>query len=144
VSKSKGDRYERRLVNLLDAAGFVVMRSPSSGSATEREQPDVYAARDGERYAFEVKYLGQGEDYTYLDGEEIEALEEFARVADAIPLVVGRWWRKPTFRLYFGRELPETDGGNYRLDRDVPPIEVLSDGGGGLDADDLRRREVIP
>jgi len=38
-----GDNYERELVNSLDAVGIPSMRAPSSGSATERELPDVIA-----------------------------------------------------------------------------------------------------
>ena len=38
-----GDKYERELVNTLEAVGIPAMRAPSSGSATERELPDVIA-----------------------------------------------------------------------------------------------------
>jgi len=40
-----GARYERELVNALDACGYVAMRAPASGAATDRELPDVLAGR---------------------------------------------------------------------------------------------------
>jgi Holliday junction resolvase len=140
MSKQKGTKWENRLVNILDEAGFGVMRSPSSGSATDREQPDVLAGRPGERIALEVKYIGQGDDYTYLDGKEIEALERFGEIFDAAPRVAGRWWRDASFYIYTLDELEktETDGGNYRLERE-PLVEDarISDGGAGVTVDGL-------
>lgn len=38
-------QYERELINALDAIGIPAMRAPSSGSATNRDLPDVLAAR---------------------------------------------------------------------------------------------------
>ena len=38
-----GGNYERELVNSLEAAGIPAMRAPSSGSATQRELPDIVA-----------------------------------------------------------------------------------------------------
>ncbi|MDR9412603.1 MAG: Holliday junction resolvase Hjc, partial [Haloferacaceae archaeon] len=76
-ANQKGDRRERELVNLLDDAGFAVMRAPSSGSATTRELPDVLAG-DGETfYAIEVK--SSASRPIYLSGEEVEALIFFAQ-----------------------------------------------------------------
>ena len=67
-SNAKGDRRERELVNDLDGAGFAVMRAPASGSATERELPDVLAG-DGETfYAIEAK--SSAGDPVYLSSPE--------------------------------------------------------------------------
>jgi len=72
----KGDRRERELVNRLDDAGFAVMRAPASGSATDRDLPDVLAG-DGETfYAIEAK--SSAGDPIYLTGEEVESLIFFA------------------------------------------------------------------
>lgn len=38
-------RYERELVSALDECGYVAMRAPSSGSATDRDLPDLLAGR---------------------------------------------------------------------------------------------------
>lgn len=121
MSKKTGDRYERRLVNFFADAGYMVMRSPSSGSATTRAQPDVFALRDGERVAFEVKYEGSAEGIVYLDAEEVDALERFAEVADAVPMVAVRWKRDGAFYLLDVDDLERTDGGdgdNYRVTRE--------------------------
>ena len=75
-SNKKGDRGERELVNYLDEIGWAVLRAPASGSATERELPDVLAGNDGLFYALEAKVSGG--DPIYIDAEEIEALRYFA------------------------------------------------------------------
>jgi len=109
---AKGDRRERELVTRLDEAGFAVMRAPASGSATDRELPDVLAG-DGERfYAVEAK--SSAGDPIYLSGEEIEALVYFARNFGAKPRVGVRFDREDWYFFHPG-DLHETDGGNYRV-----------------------------
>jgi len=120
-ASQKGDRRERELVNLLDDAGFAVMRAPSSGSATTRELPDVLAG-DGERfYAIEVK--SSAERPIYLTGEEVEALIFFARNFGAKARIGVRFDREAWY-FFHPAELHTTDGGNYRVKKET----ALSDG----------------
>lgn len=119
MTKSKGDRYERRLVRFFDEAGYMVMRSPSSGSATDREQPDVFVGKRDERVAFEVKYEGSPDGIVYLDGEEVEALCRFATVFSADPRVAVRWKKDGAFYCYGVSDLDETNGGNHRVTREM-------------------------
>jgi len=81
----KGTTAERNLVNLLDDAGFAVMRSPASGAATQRAQPDVLAGDGINLYAFEAKRFSGSQ--TYLSQDEVMALREFAGNMGAIGLV---------------------------------------------------------
>jgi Holliday junction resolvase len=119
-SNAKGDRRERELVNELDEAGFAVMRAPASGSATERELPDVLAG-DGERfYAIEAK--SSAGDPIYLTGEEIEALVYFARNFGAKPRVGVRFDREDWYFFHPG-DLYTTDGGNYRVKKETALAE---------------------
>ncbi len=112
MSQAKGDRRERELVNELDAAGFAVMRAPASGSATERELPDVLAG-DGETfYAIEAK--SSAGDPIYLTGEEVEALIYFAQNFGAKPRIGVRFDREDWYFFHPG-DLHVTDGGNYRV-----------------------------
>jgi Holliday junction resolvase len=112
----KGDRRERELVNLLDEAGFAVMRAPASGSATTRELPDVLAG-DGERfYAIEAK--SSSGDPIYLTGEEVEALVYFARNFGAKARVGVRFDHEDWYFFHPG-DLHRTDGGNYRVKRET-------------------------
>ncbi len=112
MSNAKGDRRERELVNRLDEAGFAVMRAPASGSATERELPDVLAG-DGDRfYAIEAK--SSAGDPIYLEGAEIEALVYFARNFGAKPRVGVRFDREDWY-FFHPADLHTTDGGNYRV-----------------------------
>ncbi|WP_436346451.1 Holliday junction resolvase Hjc [Natronorubrum sp. FCH18a] len=116
MSQAKGDRRERELVNALDEAGFAVMRAPASGSATERELPDVLAG-DGEQfYAIEAK--SSSGDPIYLTGEEVEALIYFARNFGAKPRIGVRFDREDWYFFHPG-DLYVTDGGNYRVKKET-------------------------
>ncbi len=116
MSQAKGDRRERELVNALDEAGFAVMRAPASGSATERELPDVLAG-DGETfYAIEAK--SSAGDPIYLTGEEVEALIYFAQNFGAKPRIGVRFDREDWYFFHPG-ELHVTDGGNYRVKKET-------------------------
>ena len=120
-SNAKGDRRERELVNALDEAGFAVMRAPASGSATERELPDVLSG-DGETfYAIEAKSSAGGP--IYLTGEEVEALLFFARNFGAKPRIGVRFDREDWY-FFHPADLYTTDGGNYRVKKE----KALSDG----------------
>jgi Holliday junction resolvase len=117
----KGDRRERELVNLLDDAGFAVMRAPASGSATERDLPDVLAG-DGERfYAVEAK--SSSGDPIYLDGAEVESLLYFSRNFGAKARVAVRFDREDWY-FFHPDDLHTTDGGNYRVKKET----ALADG----------------
>jgi Holliday junction resolvase len=111
-----GARYERELVNTLDACGYVAMRAPSSGSATERELPDVLAMRpvpqavdahggvlelvtSAEVLAIEAKSTSS--TTAYADEAEVEDLARFAEQAGATPLVAGRFKRQGYDREHF-------------------------------------------
>jgi len=117
----KGDRRERELVNRLDDSGFAVMRAPASGSATDRELPDVLAG-DGERfYAIEAK--SSSGDPIYLSGEEVEALIYFAQNFGAKARIGVRFDREDWYFFHPG-DLYTTDGGNYRVKKET----ALADG----------------
>ena len=120
AANRKGDRRERELVNALDGAGFAVMRAPASGSATDRELPDVLAG-DGEVfYAIEAK--SSSGDPIYLDGEEVEALVYFARNFGAKARVGVRFDREDWYFFHPG-DLYVTDGGNYRVKKETALAE---------------------
>ncbi|MCU4743243.1 Holliday junction resolvase Hjc [Halobacteria archaeon AArc-m2/3/4] len=116
MSQAKGDRRERELVNKLDEAGFAVMRAPASGSATERELPDVLAG-DGETfYAVEAK--SSSGNPIYLTGEEVEALIYFSQNFGAKPRIGVRFDREDWYFFHPG-DLHVTDGGNYRVKKET-------------------------
>jgi Holliday junction resolvase len=123
----KGDRRERELVNLFDEAGFAVMRAPASGSATERELPDVLAGNGEDFYAVEAK--SSAGDPIYLTGEEVEALVYFSRNFGAKPRIGVRFDREDWYFFHPG-DLYTTDGGNYRVKKET----ALED---GADLDEL-------
>lgn len=126
MSQAKGDRRERELVNRLDEAGFAVMRAPASGSATERELPDVLAGNGAVFYAVEVK--GSAGDPIYLTGDEVEALVYFSENFGAKPRIGVRFDREEWY-FFHPADLHTTDGGNYRVKK-----ERAVDDGVGFDA----------
>src|SRR6056297_2526738 len=97
------------------------MRAPASGSATERELPDVLSG-DGETfYAIEAK--SSAGDPIYLTGEEVEALLFFARNFGAKPRIGVRFDREDWY-FFHPADLHTTDGGNYRVKKET----ALADG----------------
>ncbi|SDJ63609.1 holliday junction resolvase [Halovenus aranensis] len=127
MSNAKGDRRERELVNLLDDAGFAVMRAPASGSATTRELPDVLAGDGSKFYAIEAK--SSAGDPIYLDGEEVYALVYFSRNFGAKPRIGVRFDREDWY-FFHPDDLYQTDGGNYRVKKEKALAE-------GTDFDEL-------
>ncbi|AUX09383.1 holliday junction resolvase Hjr [Halalkaliarchaeum desulfuricum] len=116
----KGDRRERELVNALDEAGFAVMRAPASGSATDRELPDVLAGNGEMFYAIEAK--SSAGDPIYLSGEEVEALVYFARNFGAKPRIGVRFDREDWYFFHPG-DLYTTDAGSYRVKKETALAE---------------------
>ncbi|MFB6310688.1 MAG: Holliday junction resolvase Hjc [Salinirussus sp.] len=127
-SNRKGDRRERELVNVLDEAGFAVMRAPASGAATARELPDVLAGNGEVFYAIEAK--SSSGDPIYLENAEVYALVSvFARNFGAIPRIAVRFDRED-WRFFHPSDVHQTDGGNYRVKReriDSPEAESVED-----------------
>jgi len=121
----KGDRRERELVNALDAAGFAVMRAPASGSATQRELPDVLAGNGTVFYAVEAK--ASAGDPIYLTSEEVEALGYFADSFGAKPRIGVRFDREDWAFFHPAETL--TENGAYRVkhDRAVEEGERIAD-----------------
>jgi Holliday junction resolvase len=119
-SNRKGDRRERELVNRLDEAGFAVMRAPASGSATDRELPDVLAGNGDTFYAIEAK--SSAGRPIYLTGEEVEALIYFSRNFGAKARIAVRFDREAWYFFHPG-DLHMTDGGNYRVKKETALAE---------------------
>lgn len=143
ASGAKGSKYERELVERFRADSWGALRLPSSGGATERELPDVLA---GTRNQFPDPYyndalwaveLKAGKATTlYVEGDEVGALQTFARRWGARPLLGARSTQRGTSTAtYLVR--PEdargpTDGGRYGLpvaDVRERAYAVVSDGG---------------
>ena len=116
AANRKGDRRERELVNQLDDAGFAVMRAPASGSATERDLPDVLAGDGDTFYAIEAK--SSAGRPIYLTGEEIESLVYFVQNFGAKARVGIRFDRESWF-FFHPSDLHVTDGGNYRVKKET-------------------------
>jgi len=72
--KGRGYGAERQLVKRLREAGFYAVRVPASAPSLE-PLPDVFATRDDEIYAFEVKSSSGGR--VYFHKGQVEKLFRF-------------------------------------------------------------------
>lgn len=126
-ANTKGGRRERELVNRLADSDFAVMRAPASGSATDRNLPDVLAGNGESFYAIEAK--SSSGDPIYLDSEEVAALVYFGRNFGAKPRVGVRFDREDWY-FFHPDDLHVTDSGNYRANKEL----ALSE---GVDLDEL-------
>jgi len=159
MASGQGTVRENELVRIFDALGFAVIRSPSSGSRTERDQPDVLAS-DKPRshakraFALESKY---GDPPSNLDPEEVEALGRFARKFDAWSYIALRYKRDKSFYLVPPGDLERTDSGNYSVPSDPDQVDwdfrigysgtgksvevdyVVDQDGGAIDLAEMRR-----
>ncbi|MFB6109389.1 MAG: Holliday junction resolvase Hjc [Halodesulfurarchaeum sp.] len=115
-ASDKGSRRERELVNKLDANGFAVMRAPASGSATDRDLPDVLAGNGERFYAIEAK--SSSGDPIYIDSEEIESLQYFADGFGAEAKIAVRF-DETAWAFFSPGEVYRTDSGNYRIKRET-------------------------
>ena len=85
----KGSDYERKLTKTLDDAGWGVVRSGGSGSATKNDRPDLIAG-DGERvWVIEAKY--SSDPIIYLSPGEVEQIVSLAESLRAEAVVAPRW-----------------------------------------------------
>lgn len=113
MSKSKGARYERELVNLFYDDGWFAQRVATSGSATDHELPDVQAARNGVVLVIELKYCA--DDNIYVDAEKVGGLIWLAQHLDAQARLVARWKGDATFYAWKPSDLEPTPSGNFPL-----------------------------
>lgn len=112
-----GSDEERRLCRWFADDGWCVMKSPSSGSATAREQPDVLAGHPtGPAYAIELKT--RSDTRAYVEASEVEDLKVVAAAFDADLRLVARWSQDKSFYAYHPDDLQRTDGGAYVLRKD--------------------------
>lgn len=112
---NKGDRRERELVNRAYDRGFMPIRAPASGSATERELPDVLVGNGERSYAIEAKTTG--EDIVYIDGREVDFLILFAEMFGSRARIGLRFDREEWVFIH-PTEMIQTDGGNYRIKKE--------------------------
>jgi len=119
-----GSEQERELARHLDGCRYHVIRSPASGSATQRELPDLFWAKDDERpIASELKTTSQ--NVAYYDQSEVSALIRFAQAFCARPMLCARFAQDTTFYLCEPEAARLTESNNYAVDREIEPMETI-------------------
>ncbi len=115
-----GTAQERTLARHLDDLGYAVMRSPASGSATDREQPDLLYGRQGKiNHAMELKTTSK--NIAYYDREEVASLRKFAGVMGAKPVLGARFKGDTTIYAYEIDRARRTESGKYAIDQGLEP-----------------------
>ena len=93
-----GARIERQLVNTFTDLGWGALRVPTSGSATDRDLPDVLTGRPhptpdhpdvdpAVSYAYAIEVKSTSGTTAYAGRDELDALTRFADAFGAQPLV---------------------------------------------------------
>lgn len=110
-----GSDKEREAARMIHDSGLSVMRSPSSGGGTQREQPDLAVWETNRIYAFESKY-GQG-DVLYVKDEEVDNIRGFNMTTD-VPTgeaLIARFKGDTSFYVTTPETVERTPAGSYRL-----------------------------
>ncbi len=95
MNLKKGIRDEYEIIHKLDRLGFAVLRSPSSGSGTKLDRPDIVAGRKGTHIAIEVKSTRK--EILYIERKSVEQLVRFSDKFGATPLVAVKFIHKGWF-----------------------------------------------
>lgn len=98
---NKGKYYEYKLVDYLEQNGYKTVRIPVSGTG-KQPLPDVFATKNKEIYAFEVK--ARKGDIVYVDKFQIQKLFDFCSLFEGCkcyPMVAIYWIDKHEWKFYF-------------------------------------------
>lgn len=93
MTKQKGDRAERKLVNYIeDELGYYAQRTTASGAATDRNRPDVIAIKAESEHPkiFFIESKARDRGYCRFSKSEIYDLEEASERAGAEAVVAIR------------------------------------------------------
>jgi Holliday junction resolvase len=119
-----GSDYERAFARLLDEQEYHVIRAPSSGSATQRDLPDIAFSKAGETpIMVELKTTGQ--KAAYFTETEVNALERFATAFNGVSRLCARYKQDTRYYLYDPKDARRTPSNRYAVDRDIEPTQVI-------------------
>jgi len=116
ASNEKGARRERECIKRLKREGWYPMKAPASGSATDRELPDVVAGNQQAQIAAEVKTADPSHGNIYVAPEKADDLYVFAKAFNMVALFLVRWDHDMTWYWAEPSDVPVTPSGRYRLD----------------------------
>lgn len=94
----RGADRERELRDELIGRGIGALRIPGSGGGTALDLPDLLVSGNPSLLALEVKYTTS--ERVYFTTDEIDALERFAELWGATPLLVSRFSRDTTWYVH--------------------------------------------
>lgn len=118
-----GSDYERQLARKLDEQGYHVIRAPSSGSATQRDLPDLAYSKPGETPVF-LELKTTAKNVAYYTDDEVQALSRFATAFNGRRGLCARFKGDTNYYLCAPIDARITDSGRYAVDRDLK-LEIL-------------------
>ena len=122
MSKAKGSRTERELINMFYNSGtHIVLRAAGSGS-TPLPAPDLLVGGKGRVLAIECK---AGKDSRYIKKDQIQELTEFSERFGAEPWIGVRFDRS-NWQFVKIENLRISKGGNYFIDKEIAAKSGIS------------------
>lgn len=113
-----GQDYERKLAKKLDKQGYHVIRAPASGSATQRDLPDIAYGKPGIKPMF-VELKATSQNVAYFDESEVESLQEFALAFSGRARLVARYKQDTAYYSCQVENARRTETNRYAVDRDM-------------------------
>jgi len=122
MSKAKGSRTERELINMFYNTGtHIALRAAGSGS-TPLPAPDLLVGGKGRVLAIECK---AGKDSRYIKKDQIQELTEFSERFGAEPWIGVRFDRS-NWQFVKIENLRISKGGNYFIDKEIAAKSGIS------------------
>ncbi len=122
MSKAKGSRTERELINMFyDTGTHIALRAAGSGS-TPLPAPDLLVGGKGRVLAIECK---AGKDSRYIKKDQISELLEFSTRFGAEPWIGVRFDRLG-WQFVKIENLRISKGGNYFIDKEITTKNGIS------------------
>jgi len=119
-----GSDYERKFARKLDERGYHVIRAPSSGSATQRDLPDIAFGKPGVQPCL-VELKTTGENIAYFTESEVAALQRFATAFSGSARLCARFKGDTAYYLHKPANTRRTETKRYAIDRDMEPDKVV-------------------
>ena len=115
MSKQKGSRAERELIDILWANNYAAVRAAGSG-VSRFYCPDIIASKGKNVFAIECKSTKK--KIKYIDSKQAFELKKFAEIFGAVPLIALRM-DKQGWYFFQLEDLEKTENGNLIINQKI-------------------------
>ena len=113
MSKRKGNRAERELIDILWASKYAAVRAAGSG-VSRFYCPDIIASKGSKVFAIECKSTKK--KTKYIDSQQALELQKFAEIFGAVPLIALRMDKQGWYFFHI-EDLEKTGNGNLIINQ---------------------------